>query len=487
MTGSAALDLVPPAYLWVPEYETTLGPEVAEVATLAGFPPDPEQRMLLDATFAIDPVHDRTLCRDVGCCAPRQNLKTGFLKQCALGWLYVLELPLTVWSAHEFSTSQEAFRDMCILIESSPDLDAEVKQIHKGNGEEAIELTGNRRLKFKARTLTGGRGLTGHRIVLDEAMYLNATQMGALIPTLRAVPDAQVVLAGSAGMATAAVWRGYRNRGRAGGAPRFAWAEWTDVDAWTGCERPDCDHFWYRPGCALDDRRRWRATNSALGRRINEESLENDRTVAFETTPLEFARETLGWWEDPPSGGGIIDVDLWAQLAQKVGAPASPVWSLEVTLDRGRSVIGAAWQVGSRKQVELVEDRGGVDWVVDRLKVLRRKYNAHVIAVELGTEAATFIEDFEAAGFEVIRVASADRPVACARFFDMAESGELSHDGDPAITDALKAARWKDVGEGARVFSRRKSESDIAALYAVTNALHGLAVGPVYDLGSSIH
>ena len=44
--------------------------------------------------------------------APRQNLKTGTLKQGALGWMFLLDRRLIVWSAHEFSTAQEAFRDM---------------------------------------------------------------------------------------------------------------------------------------------------------------------------------------------------------------------------------------------------------------------------------------------------------------------------------------------------------------------------------------
>ena len=51
MTSSG---LVEPSWGWVPEYHKTYGPEVAELATLAGFAPDPEQSLLLDAAFAVD-------------------------------------------------------------------------------------------------------------------------------------------------------------------------------------------------------------------------------------------------------------------------------------------------------------------------------------------------------------------------------------------------------------------------------------------------
>lgn len=137
MTRSAALDLVPPTFHWMPEYAITLGDEVADLAAMAGFAPDPEQRLALDMLFALNG-RGTAAVRDLALCAPRQNLKTGFLKQSALGWLFITEQRLVVWSAHEFSTSQEAFRDMAQLIENCPDLDREVQQIHYGNGEEAI-------------------------------------------------------------------------------------------------------------------------------------------------------------------------------------------------------------------------------------------------------------------------------------------------------------------------------------------------------------
>jgi hypothetical protein len=61
---------------------------------------------------------------------------------------------------------------------------------------------------------------------------------------------------------------------------------------------------------------------------------------------------------------------------------------------------------------------------------------------------------------------------ACGTWHDLAASGGLTHNGDPAVTAAIAAARWKDVGDGARVLTRRTG--DIHALYAVVLALHGL-------------
>lgn len=464
---SAALDLVPPTFRWMPEYGVTLGDEVADLAEMAGFTPDPEQRLALDMLFAMDP-RGKAAVRDFAVCAPRQNLKTGLLKQAALGWLFITEQRLIVWSAHEFPTSQEAFRDMEVLITSCPDLDREVKQIHYGNGEESIELKGDRRLKFKARTKSGGRGLTGDKIVLDEAMYLRATHMGALVPTLRAVPDPQLVLAGSAGMIDSDVWRSYRDRGRAGGAARLGWLEYCDLNP-GGCAEPACTHTFGIAGCVLDDRQRWWACNTALGRRITEETLQTDR----EGLPAsEFARETMGWWDDPPTGSAIVDLEAWAKLGSGSSELLDPVtFSVEIPLDRSKALIGAAGpsSVTGRAQVEIAHTDAGTDWPVAWLT----RNGARVVVVDSAGEAASLIPALEQAGITVHKVNGAERAQACGGFYDAIVQGTLSHLGAPEITAALAAAKWKQVGEGARAFSRRQSTADISALYAATFALHG--------------
>ncbi len=67
---------------------------------------------------------------------------------------------------------------MEILITGCAPLARRVKKISYGNGEEAIELQTGQRLIFKARTKTGGRGLSGDKVVLDEAFALAAGAHG---------------------------------------------------------------------------------------------------------------------------------------------------------------------------------------------------------------------------------------------------------------------------------------------------------------------
>jgi hypothetical protein len=204
---------VEPAYAYCPPYAYTLGDEVADVCALAYFAPDPEQKMGLDMIFACDH-HDKSVCFEFCVICSRQNLKTGLFKQSALGWLFVTNVRLIVWSAHEFTTADEAHRDMATLIEDCPSLSRHVQHIHNSAQDKSIELKSGQRLKFKARTKTGGRGLSAQKVVLDEWFAGRPEHLGALMPTMSVQPDPQILYGSSAGHADSEVLRGVRDRGR---------------------------------------------------------------------------------------------------------------------------------------------------------------------------------------------------------------------------------------------------------------------------------
>lgn len=119
-------ELVEPEFFTHPDYVVTLGDEVADLATLAGFAPDPEQRLVLDPMFGLGRDGKRA-AKEVVVIGPRQNIKTGPFKQAALGEAFLIGVELLVWSAHEYDTAHGAFVDLCTLIESTPELDARVK------------------------------------------------------------------------------------------------------------------------------------------------------------------------------------------------------------------------------------------------------------------------------------------------------------------------------------------------------------------------
>src|SRR5690242_14417308 len=93
--------LVEPAFFTFPDFQRTLGDEVADLAEMVGFAADPEQRLVLDAQFGLDRI-GRRVAFEVAVIGARQNIKTGLFKIAALGEAFIVETPLLVWSAHEF-------------------------------------------------------------------------------------------------------------------------------------------------------------------------------------------------------------------------------------------------------------------------------------------------------------------------------------------------------------------------------------------------
>lgn len=467
------MPLAVPKFFTHPEWSLTYGDEVGEVAELAGLPPYPEQQLLLNEIFArslSDPSKSASF-EDAVVCA-RQQMKTGLLKQCALGWLFVDPQPLVIWSAHEFSTAQEAFLDMQTLIASSPDLDSEVRKIRTAAGSEAIEMKDGSRLKFKARTNKGGRGLTGSKIILDEGFALEAAQMGALLPTLISVPDPQVIYASSAGTANSAILRRVRDRGRKG-SPRMMYAEWgSDRIA---CADVPCDHMPGHPGCALDNKALWREACPITARRDPEE-MAAIAELRIALTPEEFMRECMGWWDEP-----LTDAAIPLQLWEQMRSPGShvvgePIFGLDMTPGHEwATIVAAGRNPDAHMHLEITsrgtafDHRPGTDWVVPRLMEIRQAQNGYCrLVIAAGSAAEALVPELERSGFVVERVRAVDVPAACGHFYDLANQGLMAHLGQAELTGSVTVARRKWVADRTFTWIRTDPAIDLSPLFAAT-------------------
>jgi hypothetical protein len=487
----AGADVVPPRYVHVPDCHTTLGPEVAAVATLAGFPPDPEQQLLLDAAFAIDK-RGKSVAFAVVVVAPRQNLKTGFLKQYALGQLFVRDERLVPWTAHEFGTAAEALEDMEALIDGSDVLRKRVKlttrgQIAKHGAVPEIRLLSGARLIFKTRTAGGGRGLSGRKVILDEGFALQSGQVGALMPIMLAQPDPQVVIASSACRPESAVLWEYVQVGRAGRDARTAYFEWATPPPEQSCDRGKvCDHQRTTPGCGCDKPELIRTAHSAVSRgRIQLQSLVDLRTSM---PPDEYAREIMGWHDEPDAGTNAVDYDVWVELADQ-GPRAVDFFAVAVSLERDWTAIAA---VGERPDglihVEVIEHRpGSPAWLVDRGAELSRKYGAPFV-VDARGPASTEIDELEQAGVVVLRAETKDVADAYALLVDAVRDRTIRHvdAAQSGLNDAARTARTRPCGDNGTTLGRRKSGTDITPLEAVQLGHWAAVTRPSIDILQTI-
>lgn len=503
----------PPTFQSLPEWEYTFGPEVAALCSQIGYAPDPEQAWLLDAVFAVH-ADGQAAAYETADIAPRQNQKTGLAKMCALGWLFVTGEQVITWSAHEFATALGAFNDLSAMCLGSPTLRKRlahdrVHGIHGARGSESIELANGDELRFRARTKDGSRGLTGDKIILDEAFALADEHMGAMLPTLTAVPDPQILYLSSAGKVTSGVLRSVRNRGRAGLDPRLAYGEWCADKK--PCYRQfegrwiqdlDCQHArpgepgWHE-GCALDDEELWAQANTLLGRqRENGTGLTLTKMRNFRRSepPREWMRERMGWWEDP-GAAATFGTGNW-DACEGVIEPGEVLVAVgvAVSIDLAHSAIVGATGSRDHPKVRVLQSGPGTDWVLGRLDGLRHDFRDVMVVIDPKGPGGSLLRDIEIHdrdSTDQIRPTTPstdDLLDGCADLYKAVVERRLIHEDDPELTAAAEGVVKRPVRDR-WMWGRSQSSVDISPLEAATLAVWGLAEEPpesAYEHGGAV-
>jgi len=488
-----APELIRPAFYLCPEWDYTLGPQVARIAELAGIPPDPEQQLALDAVFgerrALPVVFEALL---VG---PRQNYKSINLEQVELGWMYVTCEPGATWSAHQHKTARANFEHLASLIESTPALSRHVVKILEGQGDEEIVLRGSlgrdRSFPFVTRSSRAGRGRTFGKQIWDEYLYVTAAHEGTLMPAMTTFPDAQRIGATSAGLGMSARARSLRDRGRRQDGskdPRLFYIEYCDDLGGECAEGPECSHVYgVAEGCILDDERRYLRANLGIERgRITLQYVRDERGSL---DWREFWRERLGRWDEPSGEDDLvgIDEDAWEGVKHEDSDIVGElVFSLDVNPGRTWSTIGAAgMDAEGRKHFELtfrrskdgevtLDHRPGTTWVLPRFRKLTKAFPGARVRILAKSQAETFGVRLEKLGFRVEYIQPGDWPEAVADAVDAIAMQELAHIGQLELDLAVGSAVLVPVGEERNRWGRRKSGGEIGPVVCMTAALSGV-------------
>ncbi len=427
------------------------------------------------------------------CC--RQNGKNQDLEVRELGGLFLFGESLIIHTAHEFKASREHFRRVSDTINSFNELRSKVKSISTSHGEEAIELrpkptlifgaSGRQirksisaRLRFLARSRGSGRSFTCDLLVYDEAMILPEDTVGASLPTLRAVPNPQVIYTASAGMHDSTQLAAVRRR-LIRKDPALMGYEWSISPHLDTCPRDEVAgrktnrYVICRRHDDRDDPRAWAKSNPAFGTRIRLEQFRNELTSM---PAAQFDRELLGVGDWPPEEESweIVSEESWqaCAMADPGGAVRPVVFAWDISEDLLSATIASAWDRpgpdGGASRVVLEIPRGcsreGVAWVIPRLIELRRKWKPIAICGPSNGPGASLIDDAEKAGIEVLKAGSADEAAALALFRTKVRERGVIHLGReqaPGMWSAVASATVRDVGDGGKALKRRDSESDI--------------------------
>lgn len=472
----------------VPPYVTTSGPEAIELAAEAGLVLDPWQQTLMNDALAERP-DGQWVAFEVAQVLARQNGKSGFFEARALAGLFLLGERLIMYSAHEFKTAAEIFKRIEELIAGTSSMRRRVRRVTRSKGDEGIELVSGQRLRFFARSTGSGRGFSGDCNLWDECQNLGDGPVDAMLPTMSARPNPQLLYGGSApdkDIAPCEPIARIRKRALAGGDPSLVYYEWSADLCTDRCPDGCVEHD--QPG----DPEVWAKTNPGLGIRITRERIANEyRSMSKKG----FAKERLSVGNWPVTVDGkwaVIAEDRWTPLGDAEALPVDPVaLAIDVTPDRQTSAIAASWErEDGLRHVEVLRHNPGTGWVVrDLLGIVDRNRPCRLV-IDPGGPAGSLIADIEAGlaalGIELELTKTTAREVAQAagQFFDAVSPTKseptLRYTQYVGLTSAVAGATKRKLGD-AWAWDRLGASVDICPLVAVTLAHWGFVTRPLEE------
>lgn len=474
---------VAPRVRSVPGYKFTSGVEAIELAESVGMVPDPWQK---------DTIYDLMAEDDAGkwstfegaLVEPRQNGKGTILEIVDLADLVLFSNTqrdfLSISTAHEFKTVQEAFRRTLYWFENVDWLRKKVLRVRTSHGDEGIEMRNGARLRFLARSGGSGRGFSADRLKYDEAYDLPDETIAASLPTMSARPNPSVIYTSSApldGIKSAALRRVMRRGRREASAP--------------GEPIPNADpnlcylEYSADPKADVDDPEAWRQANPAVASgRMSLEFIAKERSAMSEVA---FARERLGIL-DESKGATVVDLDLWDELGDPLATPLDPVaFAIDVNPDSSYSSIAVSGKTADGNTfAQVVKRERGTGWVIDEIERLVTTWKPTSVTLDAIGPAGSLLPGFAERNIAIDVVSMAQYGQACGAFKAMVEERRLVHNAQTGLRAALDSARTRPLGTAGAWGWHRRDTTDITPLVAVTLATyaHTRTSAPVEDVDS---
>lgn len=390
------------------------------------------------------------LSTDAAVVLPRQNGKNALTEAVEL-FKTAVQGRRVLHTAHEVKTARRHFLRMQDYFQGDdyPELKAAVKTVRQTNGQEAIVLKNGGSIEFIARSKSSGRGFTCDDLVLDEAQELTDEQLEALRPVISAAPsgDPQTIYMGTPTPPTSpgtVLVRMYKAAHSESPPQRLAWLEWAVSEVGD-----------------VNDRRRWRRVNPAMGIRLREETIEAESTSFSHES---FARERLGWWDVHTDSDTDFPTAEWSRCSTESPATSGYVaYAVKYGFDGTHVSLAACLrpdEADQRPHVELIDYRptkAGAGWLVDFLTGDDPQHGGPRWKASLGITidgragAPVLIQALRDAGVfqRVIRTPNASQVgEACAAFEQAVQQQKLTQFEQPIVDTATAYAKHRNIGRG---------------------------------------
>lgn len=424
---------------------------------------------------------------------PRQNGKGDEIEVVEL-WGLVHRAEAILHTVHDAVLLASQAQQRMLAVLERPDLRQRVKRKWQGTGQQMIEMRNGGVIWYRTRTGGGGRGVDDiARLVVDEAQHATEEHLAAVAPTLLANQNPQLNAMGTSGLdGRSDWWWTVRKRALIDNPGSFGYVGHTAERIFLNDKGRVV-----QPPVDVHDRSLWRAANPAVaaGRGGGIAFLEEQ---LLRLGPASFAREHMGVW-DPPAdgpGGGLFDLDAWADLAisaevvELEGRPSPVALAVATSQDRQWTHIGLVGMRadGVTRHLVVARSMRGTDGVREAVEEMVDKWSPVGVAVNPSSPAGSLIAELQqipkvrSKRCPLLQVAPRQEAQAVGMFLDGfagrtdegAGEPSLSHQGQQVLGIAVEHAELRNAGQ-AQTFDHRTEGADVAPLQAVTLALFALA------------
>jgi len=299
-------------------------------------------------------------------------------------------------------------------------------------------------------------------VILDEGQEITDEEqanelLGGVLPTMDTVPDAQLIVGGTAGKFRRGLLWTALEKGRAGswGILEYAAPEHADPT----------------------DPATWEATHPGIGTLT---TLDVIAERFDDNSLLDFQREYLGQWPVDPTASAI-DLTAWGKAASEPTLrPKRVAIAYDVAIDDSCAALACAWRDDDgRPHVELLAFRAGVSWLAAEAYRVARSAGVPIAYDNIGKNLPTATTLHHKRPVPRLQPMSLkDVQGAAQRIVSEVVDGRLVHFDQKDLNLAVEGAAWRPAGENGRAFGHKASAHPIVPLTACALALWSLDSRP---------
>jgi phage terminase large subunit-like protein len=389
----------------------------------------------------------------------RQAGKTHLARIRILAGLYLFGEKSIVAMSSNRSMALDTFRKVADLIEDTPLLRTQLKQIRVANGQESIELLNGARYEIVAATRDGSRGKTADLLFVDEVREISEEAWTAARPITRARPNSQIFMASNAGDAFSTVLNDLRTRALSYPPKSFGYWEYSAPDF-----------------ASIHDKDGWYQANPALGYLVDEATI----AESIATSSVEASRtETLCQWVSAlksPFPYRAFE-DLTVQDLQ-IMPGRTTIFAVDISVTKKDASLVAGQLMEDGKIAVGVIAQFHSDTGVDELKIAvevqdwAKKYRPRLICYDKYTTASV-AERLGMSGNKMQDMSGLVFYQACSDLLDSIVNQRLIHNGQQSLVDSINSCAAKETDHGWRIV-RRKSAGDVTAAIALAMIIYQL-------------